>query len=68
MSNRTYSTGICGHRIYFDPVVCYLDEWWCPTCSRTYKFTSQEKELVLVAYKHGRQEMKTEILNELKVI
>ncbi len=66
MSNRTYSFGPCSHKIHFDPVTCSLYEWWCPKCNKSIKLTSQEKKLVLVAYKYGREIMKTEIINDVK--
>lgn len=72
MCKRTYSTGPCGHRVYFDPLgvglrqyVC-LTEWWCTKCNKGFKLTPQEKRLIMIAYKYGRECGKKEIRNTIK--
>ena len=66
MSNRTYIDGQCGHRVFFDPATVNLREWWCPKCNKSFKLTPQEKKLVMVAYKYGRERSKSEIKTAIK--
>lgn len=67
MSNRTYSIGPCGHKIFFDPGMGgHLNEWWYPKCKKSFKFTPKERRLVVVAYKYGRERGKIEIRNAVK--
>jgi DNA-directed RNA polymerase subunit RPC12/RpoP len=69
MSNRTYVTGPCGHRVFFDPTINDLRTLWCNKCEKTFKLDSRERRLVLVAYRYGReigkQEVKTNVRNAL---
>lgn len=67
MSNRTYSIGPCGHRVFFDPDSGFtLGEWWCPKCNKSFKLTHKEKRLVMVAYKYGRECGQREIRTSVK--
>lgn len=67
-TNRTYTIGKCGRKIFFDPdrVGLSLREWWCSKCRKLIKLTPLEKRLVMVAYKFGRQRQKEEMQQDIK--
>lgn len=67
MSTKTYSICPKGHKMYYSPNMgCTLREWWCIKCNKGFPLLPQEKRLVMVAYRYGRECGKSEARNAVK--